>query len=604
MGIVQDLVREWNGLADARLPWERYWRDIARYVLPHTQQFDTLIAGNKDAAVASVISTPVASKRSVDLYDMTSLWAIERLTAGLISLKTPESQTWQDITTDSYFGEDPTHEEKVALEKLRNYLFKVRSNPNSGFWGAHRAAVKSMCAFGDGWLFVEELPGQDARLPYRYRHMLLSELYPGVDEAGRNNRMFRLFRWSALQAATLFGAERIPKTVLEMANDPAKRHHTVKIMHGVRPRDDFKKHGRIGVMAGPFESHYAFPDDEFHVGESGFNEFPFVRYAWQNTGNQPFCEGPIALAIGELRSLQEMAKNELIAVQSAVRPAYGTFGKNFVKINQNPGAVNPNMVNGDGRPLFAPLNSGVRPDFAQAVMESRRNSVRELLYLNLWQIIIQDKNDTATEALIRAQEKGELLGPVGISLNEGLSAMTDREVMILGRKGAFEDDSPLAMPESLGNANVSPIFTSPLDRLRRIGELVGMQRLVEFATLLAGNDPQRAATVLARFDIDEMLDLAQDVLGAPAVALRSREDANGEREQGNQLQQMMAALASMKGAGDAAQSAGAGMTSMAQGATVAQNAPALSNLMANIPGMAAAGAAGGAAAQNALGPQQ
>lgn len=601
MGIVQDLVREWNGLADARLPWERYWRDIAKYVLPHTQQFDMMIAGNKDAAVSSVVSTPVASKRSSDLYDMTSLWGIERLTAGMISLKTPESQTWHDLSTDSFFGEEPTHSEKVALEKLRNYLFRVRSNPNSGFWGAHRAAVKSMCAFGDGWMFIEELPGQDARLPYRYRYLPLSELYPGCDEAGRTNRMFRLFRWSALQAAQHFGADGVPKPVLEMANDKAKCHHTVKIMHGVKPRDDIKRGGRLGVMAGPFESHYLFPDDEYHVGEGGYNEFPFSRYAWQNTGNRPFCEGPIALALGELRSLQEMAKNELIAVQTAVRPAYGTFGKNFVKINQNPGAMNPNMVNGDGKPLFAPINSGVRPDFAQAVMEARRNSVRELLYLNLWQIILQDKNDTATEALIRAQEKGELLGPVGISLNEGLSTVVDREVMILGRKGAYDDGSPLAMPESLTEAEVSPKFTSPLDRLRRIGELVGMQRLVEFAFMLSGEDPQRAATILARFDIDEMLELAQEVLGAPAVALRSRDDANADRQQGDQMQQMMAALASMKGAGDAAQSVGAGMTAAAQGATVAQNAPALRDMMSNIPGMTAAGAAGANAAQNAMG---
>src|SRR5690606_31292622 len=106
----------------------------------------------------------------------------------------------------------------------------------------------------------------------------------------------------------------------------------------------------------------------------------------------------------------------------------------------------------EGRPLITPLNSGVRPDFAQAIMEARRNSVRELLYLNLWQIIIQDKDSTATEALIRAQEKGELLGPVGISLNEGLSHSTDREVGILGRKRAFDDDSPLRMPDSLKDA--------------------------------------------------------------------------------------------------------------------------------------------------------
>lgn len=63
------------------------------------------------------------------------------------------------------------------------------------------------------------------------------------------------------------------------------------------------------------------------------------------------------------------------------------------------------------------MNTGIRPDFAQGVMEARRNSLREMLYLNLWQVILQDADKTATEALIRAQEKGEMLGPVGISLS-------------------------------------------------------------------------------------------------------------------------------------------------------------------------------------------
>src|SRR5690606_34395392 len=128
------------------------------------------------------------------------------------------------------------------LERLRNYLFKVRANPNSGFWGSHRAAVKSMCAFGDGWQFVEELPGRSARLPYRYRHLPLTELYPGVDEAGRSNRMFRVFRWSAIQAATYFNGK-VPPKVLALAEDPSKKHHTVRIMHAVRPRDEMDRNG-------------------------------------------------------------------------------------------------------------------------------------------------------------------------------------------------------------------------------------------------------------------------------------------------------------------------------------------------------------------------
>lgn len=588
--LVTELLDEWKGLATIRRPWEAYWRDVARYVLPQTATYDMMLGSTSGAAIDSVVSAPVAARRT-DLYDMTSLWAIERLTAGILSLKTPESQPWQDLGTDSLFGEETTHVEKVALEKLRDYMFKVRANPRTGFWPAHKSAIRSMCAFGDGYLFIEETPSRDARIPYRYTYLPLTELYPGVDAAGVLDRMFRVFRWSAVQIVGRFGYDNVPKSVQMAYNVAADKHKTFRLMHAVRPRPEDEKRGKIGVMAGSFQSIYIMPDEEHFLGESGFNEFPFTRYAWSNSGTSPFCEGPVAYAIGELRSLQEMSRNELIASQQMIRPAYGTFGKNFQRLNLNPGASNPGLINGEGKQLFAPLNSGVRPDFAQAIIEARRNSLRELLYLNLWQIIIQDKNDTATQALIKAQEKGELLGPVGISMNEGLSMMTDREIAILGRKGAFEDGSPLAMPDTMANRDVTPVFTSPLDRLRRMSELIGMQRLVEFATAISGGDPQKGAEIMARFDIDEMLERAQEILGAPAASLKDRAVAQDDRSQQNQMQQSLMALQALKGGGDAAKSIGDGAAALGQGADMAQASSALPGALGNM-----AAAAGGAPA--------
>ncbi len=596
---IRELMDEWRGLADQRTPWETYWRDVARYVLPHTQTNDMLLTKAPAAAIRSVVSEPVASRSSKDLYDMTSLWAVERLAAGILSLKTPESNTWHDLTSAGLWGATPSHDEKVGLERLRDYLFKVRGSPASGFWNAHRAAIRSMCAFGDGWLFIEEMPGQDARLPFRYTYLPLPELFPGVDAQGVPDRMFRIFRWSPAQLAGRFGRANLPESVQRMLDDPKQKHNTIRVMHAVIPRDEGERRGKIGVQAGAYASYYLLPDQEHMIGEGGFNEFPFVRYSWNTSGASPFSEGPIAIALGEIRSLQEMARNELIAVQTAVRPAYGVAGKNYVKVNMNPAAINPGLVNAEGRPLFAPLNTGIRPDFAQAVIEARRNSVRELLYLNLWQIIIQERNETATEALIRAQEKGELLGPVGISLNHGLSHMVDREIAILGRKNAFDDGSPLAMPDSMADADVTPAFNSPLDRLRRMGEMVGMTRLVEFAGVLSGGDPQQAGRILSRFDIDEMLDKAQEILGAPAAVLISREAADEARGQQDQMSQLMMALQSMQQGGAAAQSVGQGAAALAEGATMAQGAPAIADLAQGVP-QAAAAAMQGAGVQQGM----
>lgn len=575
-GLVTELMDEFQALAYARSPWETYWRNVSAYVLPHTEEFDYMLSSTA-VAIDSVVHTPVAANRSKHIYDMTSLWAIERLSGGLLSLKTPETEYWQNLAFENYFSDDQTEEEDIAAETLRNYLFKVRGNPKSNFWSAHRAAARSMCAYGDGWYMVRENRAGGVAIPYRFEYMPLNELYPGVGPDGMPNRMFRVFGWSALQIATQWG-EAAGDKVMEFANDPKKRHTRMQVMHAVRPRDDMKRRG-YGIPASRFESHYLLPEEKHLIGSSGFFSFPFVRYAWNDSGTKPFSEGPVASAIAEIKSLQEMGKNELIGVQTALRPAYATYGKNYNRLNLNPGMTNPGLINGDGRPLFAPMTSGVRPDFAQSVMEARRNNLREMLYLNLWQIIIQDKNETATEAMIRAQEKGEMLGPVGISFNSGLSALTDREISILDRQRAFDQGSPLEMPQSAQGRAVSPVFTSPLDRLRRMSEVVGMRQLADFAIALSGGDPNVAGKILARFDVDEMLERAREILGAPVKSLRPRADVEQQQAQQGQMEQLMAALETMRAGGEAAQSAGAGGLAMAQGAEAASASPALQNLM-------------------------
>lgn len=571
-----DIVDEFQQLASTRYEWERYWRDIAKFVLPHTSSFDTALSlsGPRDA-MSAVIDTPAAARRSKDLYDMTSLWGIERLTAGMLTLKTPESNIWHDIGVDDDYGYEPTHEEKVALEKLRDYLFKVRANPKSGFWSAHKAAIRSMCAFGDGWMFIEEVHG--GRLPYRYEYAPLADLFPANGPDGRTNRMFRCYDFSAVQVAQKW-PDSLPPKIRAMADDPQRRHQRVRVLHAITPRPDGARIGKLGVAGARFGSYYCLPEERIMLGEGGYWDFPYVRYAWNNSGLSPFSEGPVAIALGEIKSLNEMSKNELISHQVLVRPPIAVAGKNMQRLNFNPGAVNPGLINGEGQPLFAPLNAGVRPDFASTIIEARRLGLREMLYLNLWQILLESPDMTATEALIRAQEKGELLGPVGISMNDGLSMMVDREIGIIGRKGAFAEGSPLAMPETMSEREVAPTFTSPLDRLRRMGELVGVQRLTEVVFQIAQFKPE----VLTRLDVDEVIDTAQEILGAPTRILVDRAKSDESRKAAAQMQNAMGGLAAAEGSGNAMRAIGEGGQALAAGAEQAAQSPAIQNLLATI----------------------
>ena len=85
------------------------------------------------------------------------------------------------------------------------------------------------------------------------------------------------------------------------------------------------------------------------------------------------------------------------------------------------------------------------------VLDASRQQIKDGLYTSLWQILIQNPNMTATEAMIRANEKGELLGPIGARIQHGLARLTDAEITILSQKDAFNPRSPLAVPQNLSS---------------------------------------------------------------------------------------------------------------------------------------------------------
>ena len=155
--LVTDLLDMMRQHQSDRAAWEQTWLETARYALPDAERFDRLFMSSRAfSAIDSVISEPVAARRSKEIYDQTSLWAVERGTNGTLSLITPQTGTWHDCGTTDPFAGDPTDEEDLFYETLRDYLFATRANPRSGFWQAHKASTRCMWAFGTGVVYVEE----------------------------------------------------------------------------------------------------------------------------------------------------------------------------------------------------------------------------------------------------------------------------------------------------------------------------------------------------------------------------------------------------------------------------------------------------------------
>ena len=166
---------------------------------------------------------------------------------------------------------------------------------------------------------------------------------------------------------------------------------------------------------------------------------------------------------------------------------------------------------------------------------------------------------TATEAMIRANEKGELLGPVGTRIQHGLGRLTDAELAIIGLKGAFDSNAPLAPPQSMQGKPITTKFASPLDRLRRNSELIGIQQTLGMVTALGSIDPQAAIEAADNIDTDEVIKITRDVSGAPAKIMRDKVQVDARRQSRDQQKQLAAAQQMADLAKTGAQAAQAGV---------------------------------------------
>lgn len=575
MGVVDDYLNRMRALQSDRMPWEDHWWDIARYTLPDAERFDSMFSSRDGTAIDTVVSEPVAAKRTREIYDMTSLWAVDRGASGFLSLVTPESETWHDIKATDPFAGDPTDEESRFFDGLRDYLFSSRANPRSGFWMAHKSAVRSLWAFGVAVTFIEETQ-PSSLVPVAYRPVPLSENHLGCDYAGVIDTNFRVFSRSASQCVQRWGY-RCSDKVKTMANDPKQKDSKVRLLHAVQPRQDSARRG-AGVQSASFESVYIEIENKHLLGMSGFWEFPFRVDHWNRNNSGPYAEGPVALALAEIKSLNMLAKQELQAVQTWVNPPKATMDDGIVAYNLNPGAMNPGALLGNGALGIQSIHAVERPDFARAILDARKDGIREALYVNLWQTLMQEKpNETATAAMIRSQEKADLLGPAGSSLQVGLSFQVEREIAILNRRGVFQQGRPLEAPASIAGKNIGVEFSSPLDRGRRLSQFQGMQTLAGYVAQIAGFKPGAIDTV----DWIDSIDEAQEILGVPRKIMTN----DAERAQSAQQRQQQAMMAM---AGPAVEQAGNAATSAATGAQAMQDSPAAQQLIRGLLGQPAA----------------
>jgi hypothetical protein len=164
-------------------------------------------------------------------------------------------------------------------------------------------------------------------------------------------------------------------------------------------------------------------------------------------------------------------------------------------------------------------------------MEMEANSINDCFLTTLFQILVQNPEMTATEALIRAQEKGAMIAPaMGRQQSEFLGPLIHREMQLLEDAGAL----PQAPDSLLQNGQgVKVEYTSPLTRAMRAEEGTAIMNTVQSIGTMIQIDP----SVKNILDFTEAAREVALINGCPAKLLRSPEEIDEIMQHDQQQQQ-------------------------------------------------------------------
>lgn len=563
MGIADDIMQMQSQMAAERYPWEAVWRDVVNLCMPYASHKYEINGLALSTSLTGTAQQPQAAQRSKEIFDNTASWALTRLSAGMESLITPRVQKWHSFSLDDPFSPDPSDMEEEWLDRLRDYHFSARYDTKSNFALANQKAIRATCGLGTGITYLEENLGRrgvdPVKVPFFYRSVPVVECYLGINAYDDVDKNIRVHEMTARAARDYFNQEgdKLPEVVKQSLEKKPDQPFT--FIHAVMPREEageYKDKRRHSAYA----SFWTEVSSRSLIRSSGFFTFPYNVMWWDQTDGSPYGQSPIMEALSEIKMLQVMGKTVAQVSQQMIKPPMATGRGIYNRLNLNSGAVNPGYLDEQGRLLAQPIIQAQNPTFAERLIETKRMGVRQSMFVDLFQILAEDPQKTATEALLRANEKGEQLGPAGAKIESGIAQGVEREVDIVQRKGAFEAGSPLEPPASIGGKNVGVAFTGPLARMRRMAELQGIQTVLQMGGALAQYDQG----VLVRVDADETLELTREISGAPRKMFKRDEVVAQTREAQAQQMEQAAALQMAQGMATAAKDATPAMQAMAQ----------------------------------------
>lgn len=543
MNKVQDILLDWKELKSQRdiLDSELCY-DLSDYLMPYYGYFQ-----DRDSN-----DLRQQQKKGSKIIDNTAGRSLRVLAAGMQGGLTSPARPWFRLTLpDEKLAK--RHSIRLWLDEVEKRMYAAYKKSN--FYQSIHAMYKEMAGFGTACMFQEM--GKKALM--RFLVQTWGTFWLMKDDSQRIVGMYRTMYLSAHNMVLRFGEDNVSEPVRKKAGDPAMRHQRFEVLHYVFPREDYDPQS-LDPKQMPFGSIYLETGNHENkfLRESGYEEQPFMGPRWEVRGMDTYGFGPGAETIDDIKMLQEMQKTILKQVHKVLDPPMNVPESLASELNMLPGGINE--VPGNSPDAIRPTYQ-INPDIqsAEYKVERIQTAIREGWFNDLFLMLLERPNMTATEVLERKEEKMLMLGPVIENQQfELLDPVIDRSFNMLYRAGRIPE-IPVELADAIANnPELSDLKVEYLGVLAQAQKMAGVQALQSTVNFI-GAMAQIRPDVLDKFNADNAFDHYIDSVGAPGVITNDEKEVAKIRQQRAQQQQMAQELAMMKEGADTGKTVAEGL---------------------------------------------
>lgn len=448
------------------------WDECARHVMPELLETSTLNESDDSGF-----------KRRICARARTN---VRKLASAHLNFITPRGINWFRYSKEGEVSDDNRNWYAEATQIAQSEI------ESSNFYAALIPVIVDRIVSGTG-LMLCELDQRSGSLVFR--HIPAGTYALAENEYNEVNMVARRFKFTARQAANVFGEDRLSSSLLRDLNDPV-RQFTEKheIWHLTIPRNDYDLGNKdLPPELRRWASVYIDPGSKAILSVDGYFEFPYMATRFIKYGSNVYGESallPIVDAIKDCVSMDESVKS---MAQLAA----------FPRVLSTPSLADEIQLQAGGITLLRPedLQSGLPKEWASIqdfpssirLLEMYKEEIDDALFISVLQVISQvDRQMTATEVQSREAEKIMTFTQSFTQFVCDMRPLMNRIFCLLARSGKFsEEDRPENVflqiddvHEKILSPDVSYIgkMAKALERGKMGGLLESIQRGIELAS--------------------------------------------------------------------------------------------------------------------------